>query len=336
MHAVPDALILTPPRPPGTVRAFGLALIAHGLLLVALVINVQWKQTESATVEAELWSSSVQMAAPKAVDVPSPPPVEAPRLVPTPPRPLAKVQPPPPAPTPAPDMKDADIALERAKKKREAEKVEQAQQDKADKAKRDKLEREKALKAQKAEEKAQQKAEEEADKKRADDKRLKDKKIAQDKQDALDKKAKAAQDAKDAAKDDAQKAKAQADAKTQAAQRAENLKRIAGMAGATGEANATGGTLKSSAPSSGYGGRVSAKVKPNIVSTDTFDGNPAAEVEVRSAFDGSILSRKLLKSSGNKAWDDAVLKAIDKTENMPRDTDGRVPSPMILTFRPKD
>lgn len=327
MHAAPDTLILTPPRPSGMVRAIGLALLAHVLLLMALVINVQWKQTESAAVEAELWSSSVQMAAPKAVDVPPPPPpppVETPRLVPTPPQPVAKVQP------PAPDVKDADIALERAKKKREAEKLEQVQQDKADKAKRDKLQREKdkqeALKAQKAED--------EADKKRAEDKRLKDKKIAQDKQDALDKKAKATQDARDAAREADQKAQAQADAKALAALRKDQMNRIAGMAGATGGANATGSALQSSAPSSGYGGRVSAKVKPNIVSTDTFDGNPAADVEVRSASDGTILSRKLVKSSGNKAWDDAVLKAIDKTETMPRDTDGRVPSPMILTFRP--
>jgi len=332
MHAAPDTLILTPPRPPGMVRALGLALLAHAVLLVALVINVQWKHTASAPVEAELWSSSVQMAAPKAEEAPPPPsPIAAPRPVPPPPQPVAKVQPPPPAP----DVKDADIALERAKKKREADKLEQAQQDRADKAKRDKLEKEKALKAQKIEE--------ETDKKRAADKRAKDKKVAQDKQDAQDaqdKKAKALQDAKDAAKeaakDEALKAKAQADAKTQAAQRAENMKRMAGMAGATGGANATGSALQSSGPSAGYGGRVSAKVKPNIVSTDTFDGNPAAEVEVRSASDGTILSRKLVKPSGNKAWDDSVLKAIDKTETMPRDTDGRVPSVMIIAFRPKD
>ncbi len=334
MHAAQDTLNLNPPAPPGMVRAVGLALLAHGLLLVALVINVQWKQTESATVEAELWSSSVQIAAPKAVEEVEqspPPPVETPPPAPPPP-PIARVQPPPPAP----DVQDADIALERAKKKREAAKLEQALQEKAEKAekaKRDKLDKEKALKAQK-----EAAAEKEADKKRAEDKRAKEKKAAQEKQDALDKKAKAAQDAKDAAKnaakDAAQKSQAQADAKAQAAQRADNLKRMAGMAGATGGANATGSALQSSAPSSGYGGKVSAKVKPNIVFTDNFDGNPAAEVEVRSAADGSILSRKLVKSSGNRAWDDAVLKAIDKTETMPRDTDGRVPSPMILTFRP--
>ena len=42
-----------------------------------------------------------------------------------------------------------------------------------------------------------------------------------------------------------------------------------------------------------------------------------AEVEVRVAPDGTILSRKLIQASGNKAWDDAVLKAIDKPKPCP-------------------
>jgi len=41
-------------------------------------------------------------------------------------------------------------------------------------------------------------------------------------------------------------------------------------------------------------------------------------------------------SSGNKAWDEAVLKAIDKTATLPRDEDGRVPSVLEISFRPKD
>jgi colicin import membrane protein len=59
-------------------------------------------------------------------------------------------------------------------------------------------------------------------------------------------------------------------------------------------------------------------------------------VEVRTAPDGTIISRKLLKSSGVKNWDDAVLKAIDKTEVLPRDVDGRVPSALVFSFRPRD
>ena len=37
-----------------------------------------------------------------------------------------------------------------------------------------------------------------------------------------------------------------------------------------------------------------------------------------------------------EAWDDAVLRAIDKTEVLPRDVDGRVPSSMTIDFRPYD
>ena len=58
--------------------------------------------------------------------------------------------------------------------------------------------------------------------------------------------------------------------------------------------------------------------------------------EVKVAPDGTILSRKIVQSSGNKAWDDAVLRAIDKTEVLPRDTDGRVPPVLVLGFRPLD
>ncbi|OZA93621.1 MAG: protein TolA, partial [Polaromonas sp. 39-63-203] len=77
-------------------------------------------------------------------------------------------------------------------------------------------------------------------------------------------------------------------------------------------------------------------VKPNIVFTDDIAGNPSAEVEVRTTPDGTIISQRLVKSSGNKAWDDAVIKAIIRTETMPRDVDGKVPTPMILEFKPKE
>ena len=43
-----------------------------------------------------------------------------------------------------------------------------------------------------------------------------------------------------------------------------------------------------------------------------------------------------MQSSGNKAWDEAVLRAIDKTEVLPKDTDGRVPAVIVLGFKPLD
>ena len=47
-------------------------------------------------------------------------------------------------------------------------------------------------------------------------------------------------------------------------------------------------------------------------------------------------SRRLLASSGVKDWDEAVLRAIDRTGKLPPDTDGRVPDTIIITFRPNE
>ena len=116
--------------------------------------------------------------------------------------------------------------------------------------------------------------------------------------------------------------------------RQDNLKRIQGQAGATGGPTATGTAARDAGPSASYAGRIIAKVKPNIVLTETVSGSPRAEVEVRAAPDGTIVGRRLVKSSGNKDWDDAVLRALDRTEILPRDTDGRVPSPITIGFTP--
>ena len=116
--------------------------------------------------------------------------------------------------------------------------------------------------------------------------------------------------------------------------REDNLKRIQGQAGATGAPTATGTAARDAGPSAGYAGRIIARVKPNIVFTETIVGKPTASVEVRSAPDGTIVGRRLVKSSGNREWDEAVLRALDRTEILPRDTDGRIPSPMTIDFTP--
>lgn len=120
------------------------------------------------------------------------------------------------------------------------------------------------------------------------------------------------------------------------AQREKNLQRLAGLAGTSDNPNASGSAANASGPSAGYAGRIRAKIRPNIVFTGNVVGNPIAEVEVHTALNGAIIARKLLKSSGNKSWDEAVLKAIDKTEILPRDTDGRVPPVLTIDFKPKD
>ena len=140
--------------------------------------------------------------------------------------------------------------------------------------------------------------------------------------------------------DEAEKKKlaeqAKKDEARQAAIREANLKRMMKEAGSSDDPLASGNAARTAGPSSGYAGRIKARIKPNIVLAASIEGNPLATVRVRVAPDGRIVSRQLVKSSGSATWDDSVLRAIDKTEVLPRDVDGTVPPTMDIDFRPRD
>jgi colicin import membrane protein len=296
-----------PPAPKGLLRGLGFALLAHAFLLAALTWGVNWKtNTQTLTAEAELWSALPQEAAPKLVELPP----EAP----TPPVQAETPKPVPPAPPPPAiqaETAKADIVLAKEKLRLKKEK-----QDALD------AQRQAQLKLEKAEKLKQDKQE-----------KLKQDKLIKEKAQAEAKK----KTALEAKRLEALKAEQeQLENQKIEIQREANMKRIAGLAGATGGAEAKGSALQASGPSPSYAGKVRARIKPNIVFTEDIAGNPMAEIEVKTAPDGTIVSRKLSKSSGVKSWDDAVLKAIDKTDALPRDTDGRVPGALIISFRPKD
>lgn len=128
---------------------------------------------------------------------------------------------------------------------------------------------------------------------------------------------------------------AKAEEKRLAEQREANLRRIMGDA-ATAGGGRTGSATQDAAPSAAYAGRVAALIRRASVFTGSVAGNPATEVEVRTGAGGTIIARRIVKSSGHKPWDDAVLQAIDKVATLPRDSDGRVPAQLIIAFRPKD
>ena len=120
------------------------------------------------------------------------------------------------------------------------------------------------------------------------------------------------------------------------AERLKNLERIAGLAGASGVPNATGSATQSSGPSSGYAGLIKGRVRPNLVFTGTVSGNPQVTLEVRLAPDGTILGRpRVVQSSGSKEWDEAVARAFEKTEFLPRDN-GKIWSPLEIKWRVND
>ncbi len=323
MHATNDRDQFAPPRPPGRMRAIALAVLAHAALIGALTWGVNWKSSsDQPAVEAELWSAVPQQAAPRAVE-PRPPPAPAPTPAPE-PAPAPPPPPPPPRPEQA-DTREADIALQQQKKRLEEEKKKREQQLEREKRERERKEEERRERLEQEKKErllAQQKAErEKAEREKAE--KEKAAKAEQDKQKKL-------------AEDKRRKAEEAREAKEAEARRQENLRRMQGLAGATGGETATGTAQRSSGPSGSYGGKVAAKVRPNIVYPDTISGNPRAEVEVRAAPDGTIVGARITQSSGNKAWDDAVIRALHRTETLPRDVDGRVPSSLVIGFRPRD
>ena len=320
MQALNDRDQFAPPRPPGRLRAISLAVLAHVVLIGALTWGVNWKTSaDQPAVEAELWSAVPQQAAPRAV-APPPPPVPAPA-----PAPAPQPAPAPPPPRQAePDTREADIAIEREKKRLQEEKKRRELQLEREKEQREKRERER-----KEEERRERLEQEKKERLLAQQQKEKEKEKAE-----REKAVKVEQEK--ARKLAEEKRQAQAEAKRAEEFRQEQMRRIAGLAGATGGETAQGNAQRSSGPSGSYGGKVAAKVRPNIVYPDTVTGNPRAEVEVRAAPDGTIVGARITQSSGNKAWDDAVVRALHKTETLPRDVDGRVPSSLVIGFRPRD
>lgn len=313
MKATVESLDFKPPQAGRWSMPLGLAFVTHGLLIAALTWGVHWQQDpQPVAFEAELWSPTVSRAAPAAVQPPPPPP--EPEVQPE-PRPVPKAEPrsepraEPPAP---PKAKAPDIAIEQARKKQQEKDRQQrelvAQEMKKKEQAREEAKRERAEQAKKlAENKKKQDAEQ---KKLADAKR----------------------------KDDARKA-AEADARAERelqANREANLRRIMGQAGATGSPAASGSAQRDSGPSAGYAGRVQARIRPNIIYQADFPPTLRTEVEVRASADGNITSRRVVRSSGNAEWDQAALRAIDRTGVLPRDTDGSVPSPINVTILPRD
>jgi len=236
------------------------------------------------------------------------PQTAAPRPTPPEPRPAPPVVEPKPAPPvvkpePAPPPRvDAQIAIERAAREQarreEAERVEAARA--ADLRKREDAKREEAKRAEaKRLEVERQRAAEQAEQKKL---------------------------AEQARKDEAR----------QAAIREANMRRMMSQAGTSDDPAAAGNAARTSGPSATYAGRIKARVRPNIVLTSTISGNPTATVEVKVAPDGTIVGRKLVTSSGSPMWDETVLRAIDKTEVLPKDVDGRVPPTIVIACRPNE
>ena len=293
------AASLMPPADSRWLGSLLMALVAHALLVAALTWGIGWqKQTTTAVAQAELWARMPQSAAPRLVD-------EGPDSTEREGEETKAAPPPQPAPQPVRPTEKAPPVEEPAKAQ-------------ADIALQQQREREQAKRQ--LQEKKEQQARQQAELER-----------------------KAAEKAAKEIAENARQAQATKD-------RADAVKKsVAAAANASGDASGTGTTRQSSAPvggksdgtastglSAGYQDRLRAAVRPNIVYTEIISGNPTAEVEVRTLPDGTVISSRITKSSGVPSWDEAVLKAMERTAKLPRDENGRTPSPIPFLFRPKD
>jgi colicin import membrane protein len=277
------------------------ALVAHALLVLALSLGVRWRASEPVGVQAELWAAVPQSAAPQAQAVEPPPPAIKLPVAPPKAPPVSRSE-----PDPQPAI-DAQIALEKEKERKEQQKKQEA------------LERKEREKALAKEQEKQKEKEREKDLEQQ-------KKVQREREQLMEKMRLEKQEQKEQERKQAQ------EKQRSEAQHNEQVKRILSQAGTAGGA---GSGERSAGPSAGYAGRITAAVKPNIVWTQDAPGNPVTEVEVRIASDGAIISRRIIRTSGVRDWDDAVLRAIDRTQRVPLDG-GRVISPMTLVIRPQD
>jgi colicin import membrane protein len=325
MALAPAREAFMPPPTPGLGRSVLMALVAHAALVLALSFAVQWRQSapEPVAFAAELWAAVPTEAAPPAAE---PLPIESviePPPAPTPapePKPVPKPVPPPPVAEPP---KPADIALEKKKALQEAKKKQELANAKAQAALQ--LEKDKAEKQKKRKAEAEKlQADKEKAAKLKEDKLKAEKRLKEEKAAEAARKKEAQQAAEEAAQSDQRRKEAK-----------DRALRLAGAAVGNGEADAKGSAAQSAGPSASYGGKIVAAIRPNITQLKEIAGNPSVEYDVYTDASGNVLSAKLRKKSGDPYWDEAALNAILKTGKLPRDENGRVPSPMTIALEPK-
>src|SRR5471030_1977074 len=177
------------------------------------------------------------------------------------------------------------------------------------------LERQKA-KQKAAEQKAEEKAQQEKDKQEKQDQL--DKKLAADKKAAADKLAKAKQAAEQKSADKA---------------RAAEMSRITGAVGA----GTVGTAAKSTGPKgdANYQSALVAAIRSQLAYSSS-DDTLTAQVRITQLPTGEVLGTKMVKSSGNAAYDSAILRAIGAASPLPKKKDGTVEREITAEFNLKD
>ena len=238
--------------------------------------------------------------------------MQAKEAAPLPPKPEAEPTP-QPKPEPKPVVKETpkaepvpppvakvDIALEKEKKRKEQERKDKLAEEDKEKKQKQKAEQDKLDKLEK---------------------QLADKKIEQQKKTDADKKRK----------------QELADAALSEKRHAEEMRRLTGAVGSggTGQAAKSQGSGRADGA---YADKIRAKIRSNtiFIVPDGLSGNPSAEYDVELLPDGSLRGLRLRKSSGLNGFDEAVKRAIERSQPFPPDQSGSVPGRLTVVHKPKD
>jgi colicin import membrane protein len=97
------------------------------------------------------------------------------------------------------------------------------------------------------------------------------------------------------------------------------------------------GAAQAASADAAYIGKLKGKIKSNVVLPPDIPGNPEAIFDVVQLPTGEVMSVKLRKASGHKAYDDAVERAILKSSPLPRpDRPEQFQRSLEIKFRPLD
>ncbi len=276
-----------------------LAITVQLAFLAVIVFSVTWQNRAPQAVTAELYAPPVKAAvAEQAPITPATAPVAPPPPAPPPPAPVPQPVP-QPAPLPAPKVERPDPRAA----------------DIALKAKQEDERRKKAEAERKEADRKLREAKDAEDKRKLDERRKQDEKrsaetLVRQQRETEALRAQADREAK-------ARAKAELDAQSQA--------RAAAEASALAKAKAD------------WVSRIQAKVKGNVIVPQELAGNPTAIFDVVQLPTGEIIEATLRKSSGSRAYDDAVQRAILKSSPLPRPERAELfQRTLELKFRPSD
>ncbi len=282
----------------------------HALFIGVLVFSVRWQNRPAEPVTAELYAPPLKVAEPKPEPKPPPKPPPEPKVAPPvlEPLPVPPPLPPPPALRAPPRDDSAEIAL-KAKQEQERRQREEAARKEAERKVAEKREQERKEAERKAAEKREQ---EEAQKRKAEEQRLAEARERQERE-------------AEALKAAAEREREQADRERQARVEAQRRAEAQARADAFSRAQAD------------YIARIQQKVRGNVVLPPDLAGNPEAIFDVVQLPTGEIIDVTLKKSSGVRAYDEAVQRAILKSSPLPRPDRADIFQRMLtLKFRPKD